>query len=86
MGHAKRKQEEDDLPEDGQGPAELRQDGRNQKSQEETDLPVQFRGTEESLNYREEALPSLRIPEIVYVMPLYTGFGFRSTLTDMHCK
>lgn len=61
LGPAEGQPQENDLPEDGQGPAQLQQDRRGQKGQEEADVPVQQRGDEED-DYGKEAVSSLTFP------------------------
>lgn len=61
LGPAEGQPQENDLPEDGQGPAQLRQDRRGQKGQEEAHVPVQQRGDEEDA-YGQETVSSLTFP------------------------
>lgn len=55
LGCTEGKPQENDLPEDGKSAEKLRQDGRSQKDQEKTYLPVQWRGSWEEPR-RKEAL------------------------------
>lgn len=47
LGNPERKPQKDDLPEDGTGAAQLRENRGGEKDKEEADLPVQRRGAGE---------------------------------------
>lgn len=54
LGDPEGQPQKNDLPEDGSGPAQLRQDRGGEKDQEEADVPVQRRGAGEESHGEED--------------------------------